>query len=162
MMLRKIISGGQTGADQASLHAAKELGLLTGGWMAKNYKTETGFRPDIAKAFGLQQHSSALYPPRTECNVVASDATLIFGNPYSPGCRLTANFARKHGRPTYHVEWRSGETMPPYIKDFAAWLLTAKVTILNVAGNRESKNIGISEACRRYLIAVVTEMRKTT
>ena len=31
MMLKKVISGGQTGVDKAGLDAAKELGIATGG-----------------------------------------------------------------------------------------------------------------------------------
>jgi len=38
----KIISGGQTGADQAALDAAISLGLPHGGWITKGRKTETG------------------------------------------------------------------------------------------------------------------------
>jgi hypothetical protein len=33
--IRKIISGGQTGADRAALDAALELGFEIGGWMAR-------------------------------------------------------------------------------------------------------------------------------
>jgi hypothetical protein len=31
-MLKKIVSGGQTGADQAGLKAARAAGIETGGW----------------------------------------------------------------------------------------------------------------------------------
>jgi Circularly permutated YpsA SLOG family len=41
----KIISGGQTGADQAGWRAAKACGLETGGWMPKGWKTELGCSP---------------------------------------------------------------------------------------------------------------------
>jgi hypothetical protein len=34
-MLERVISGGQTGADQAGLAAAKRLGVPTGGFMPK-------------------------------------------------------------------------------------------------------------------------------
>ena len=36
-MLEKIISGGQTGADQAAWRAAKAFGVPTGGWMPKDF-----------------------------------------------------------------------------------------------------------------------------
>lgn len=38
-MLLKVISGGQLGADQAGLAAAKAVGIRTGGFAPKNYKT---------------------------------------------------------------------------------------------------------------------------
>ena len=36
-MLRKVISGGQTGADRAGLQAAKSSGIKTGGYMPKGF-----------------------------------------------------------------------------------------------------------------------------
>ncbi len=159
-MLQKIISGGQTGADQGALRAAKELGLAIGGWMPRGFRTQDGDNPLLAKEFGMLEHSSPAYPPRTLTNVLASDTTLIFGNIYSPGCTLTSSLCKKYGKPVYHVEWRSPAELPPYTKDFAAWLHTSRTFILNVAGNRENTNPGIGEIVRRYLIAVVTELRK--
>ncbi|HJT77421.1 MAG TPA: putative molybdenum carrier protein, partial [Gemmataceae bacterium] len=38
-MLERVISGGQTGADQAGLAAAKACGIPTGGWMPKGFLT---------------------------------------------------------------------------------------------------------------------------
>jgi hypothetical protein len=42
MGLKKIISGGQTGADIAGIDAAIEHGLSYGGWLPKGRKTEKG------------------------------------------------------------------------------------------------------------------------
>jgi hypothetical protein len=41
-MIIKIISGGQTGADQSALDAAIELDISHGGWIPKGRKTEVG------------------------------------------------------------------------------------------------------------------------
>jgi hypothetical protein len=40
LMLKKIIPGGQTGADRAALDAAIELGIPHGGWIPKGRITE--------------------------------------------------------------------------------------------------------------------------
>ncbi len=44
-MIKKIISGGQTGADQAALDVAIKLGIPHGGWIPKGRLTEnrTGY-----------------------------------------------------------------------------------------------------------------------
>ena len=47
-MIERVISGGQTGADQAGLAVAKRLGIPTGGCMPKGWLTEAGPRPDFA------------------------------------------------------------------------------------------------------------------
>jgi hypothetical protein len=45
-MLKKIISGGQTGADRAALDAAIRLGIPHGGWVPKGRLAEDGRLPD--------------------------------------------------------------------------------------------------------------------
>jgi hypothetical protein len=45
-MIKKIISGGQTGADQAALDVAIELGIPYGGWVPKGRLTGRGPLPE--------------------------------------------------------------------------------------------------------------------
>ena len=52
-MLTKIISGGQTGADQVALSVAVRLGLKTGGYAPLRYMTEDGPDPTLAR-YGLE------------------------------------------------------------------------------------------------------------
>ena len=80
-MLIQVISGGQTGADLGGLIAARAFSLRTGGWMPMGFLTLDGPQPDLAKLYGLQEHSSASYPPRTRRNVQQSDATIRFAQP---------------------------------------------------------------------------------
>jgi hypothetical protein len=47
-MLDRIISGGQTGADQAGWRAARACGVPTGGFMPLGFLTEGGPRPEFA------------------------------------------------------------------------------------------------------------------
>ena len=74
-MITKIISGGQTRADQAALDFAIEHDIPHGGWIPKGRKTETGILPDKYK---LDEMPTASYPKRTERNILDSDGTLIF------------------------------------------------------------------------------------
>jgi Circularly permutated YpsA SLOG family len=39
-VLDRVVSGGQTGADQAGWRAARAVGLATGGWMPYGFLTE--------------------------------------------------------------------------------------------------------------------------
>jgi len=42
LLPEKVISGGQTGADQAGLVAAARFAIPTGGWMPHGFETAEG------------------------------------------------------------------------------------------------------------------------
>lgn len=150
--VKKIISGGQTGADQGGLAAAKHLHLATGGYMPRGFRTEAGPRPDMHHLYGMYEHTSSSYMPRTRLNVVNSHGTFIFGDPTSAGSRLTIETCQIYKRPFYVVRW------PELVIDkemFLQWLKTYMIEILNVAGNREEKRPGIHQACRSFLVAAL-------
>ena len=151
--ISRIISGGQTGADQGGLAAAKKLGLPTGGWMPRGFITESGPRPDFAKSYGMREHSEAGYAARTEANVIDADGTLIVGDISSAGSYDTRDFCVKHKKPYYVLRWHSGEPAPlASVSDFRHWLAAHHIRVLNVAGNRESGQGGIYETVREFLL----------
>ena len=45
-MLKKVITGGQTGADQGAIDAAIKMGISNGGWIPKGRIKENGPLPD--------------------------------------------------------------------------------------------------------------------
>lgn len=159
MIITQIISGGQTGADQGGLAAAKLLGLKTGGWMPKGWRTQTGPRPDMRELYGMTEHASPDYPPRTAANVKMADATLIFGNAGSRGCRLTQDLCVRLKRPFFLMPWYSSNKAKPNPDGFRDWLiavpnsgLLTSACILNVSGNREESQPGIAGACCLFLV----------
>ena len=158
MTITRIISGGQTGADQAGLAAAKELGLATGGWMPAGWRTDEGSRPDFQELYGMIEDSFRGYASRTARNVHYADATLIFGNKDSPGCRLTENLAFESGKDICWIGWQSGAPVPN-VEFFQNWLKkpNREIKTLNVAGNRERTNPGIFLACKTFLIAALKD-----
>lgn len=146
-IISKVISGGQTGADQGGLEGAKAVGIPTGGFMPYGYRTEVGPRPDMQQLFGVVQSSSPLYPPRTKLNVDSADGTIIFGNIAEPGSRLTMKLCHDAKKPF-------GVVTPTELEDDVAryygehlrkWCQDNKISILNVAGNRESKRPGLQQ-----------------
>jgi hypothetical protein len=105
-MIKKIISGGQTGADRAGLEVGKALGIETGGFCPKGYLTENG--PDLSlREFGLIEMKDTDYKKRTIKNVEVSDGTVIFGDTNtagklkSRGSVLTNNTAIKLNKPVW-------------------------------------------------------------
>ncbi|HUZ75772.1 MAG TPA: putative molybdenum carrier protein [Stellaceae bacterium] len=152
----KIISGGQTGADQGALKAARRMGLRTGGAAPKGYLTELGPRPDLLKGFGLVEHESATYSLRTAANVFDADATLILGTELDRGSTLTANLCRKYGRPFRVVT----DASPAAAEAVASWLCAeherrGRPLTLDVAGNRESHEPGLEARAEDFLVRVL-------
>jgi hypothetical protein len=157
-MLDKVISGGQTGADQAALRAARAFGVPTGGFAPRGWLTEGPVDPEtgepfprevcareLLEGFGLVECQEPGFPARTRANVTASDATTWLGDWHTPGGRTTLDACRDD----WHKPWRIvfNGTRP---SDLAGWLAEKQVRVLNVAGNRESRERGIGQRVERF------------
>lgn len=143
----RIISGGQTGADMGALKAARDLGIKTGGWAPKGWITEDGPNPELNK-YGLIQHSSPNYPPRTRMNCQDGDLTAIFGDMKSAGAKLTVDICKSDSIP-YVINPDAQE-----LRDMCEQL---QVRVLNVAGNRASKDAEIEERVRKIVTDAFSE-----
>jgi len=142
-MVKKIISGGQTGGDRGGLEAGKKLGIETGGTAPNGYRTDIG-KDYSLKDFGLVEHSDWQYKPRTIENVKNSDATVWFGDTNSPGAKLTLGTCKKLGKVAF-INIGTPERLKQLI-DFY------NIQVLNICGNRESKNPGIQQYVENFLI----------
>ena len=153
-MLEKIISGGQTGADQAGLDAAALFGIETGGWCPRGFKTEKGCDLRLKK-FGLVETDSPLYPPRTFANARDSDGTIRFAQDFTTrGEICTLNGIKKFNKP--HIDVDMGSPRP--VVEVVEWIMANNIKTLNVAGNRESTNPGIHDFSVDYLSQVLKEL----
>lgn len=152
MAVRRIVSGGQTGADRGGLDAAIELGLAHGGWCPRGRRAEDGAIPDC---YALQETDDDTYESRTERNVIESDATVLltYGAP-SGGSALTAELARRHRRPLLALDLAAVDE-PAAAARLRAWLAEHAVDTLNVAGSRASKSPELAAAVRRVLCAAL-------
>lgn len=139
----KIISGGQTGADMGGLLAGQDLGIKTGGWAPKGWKTESGPNLDLFRVFKLCQATSDSYKYRTKLNVMDSHVTAIFGDIKSPGSQLTLAACKQDGVPYL---------LNPDAEELREFCRLHEAEIVNIAGNRESKNPGIEAIVRKVVM----------
>ena len=150
-MIRKIISGGQTGADQAALDAAIKLGIPHGGWIPKGRLTENGPLPDKYK---LAEMPGTAYVLRTEQNVIDSDGTLIISHgKLSDGSDYTRKMAIKHHRPWLHIDLNKTPAFKAATL-ICSWIGENAIEILNVAGPRASKDDQIYTAVLKIIESV--------
>lgn len=146
----KVVSGGQTGVDRAALKAALELGLEVGGWCPRGRRAEDG---PIAARFPLVETPLRSYRQRTEWNVRDSDATLILhGGTVSGGTRLTAELARRYGRPLMILDLAAATDLEVPL----GWLRAHRIRVLNLAGPRESGTPGIEAQAAAFLMRLLT------
>lgn len=145
IILEKIISGGQTGADRAALDWAMRYGIETGGWCPKKRKAEDG---KISAKYNLIETESATYRERTGLNVRDSDGTIIlFRGKQGKGTKLTGNFCKELNKPCIEIDMN----LPIDLEKITRWITENKIRVLNVAGNRESTSPGIYDQTFSFL-----------
>jgi len=134
--LRKVISGAQTGADQAGLFVARDFGLETGGHIAQGYRTALGDDPSLAQ-FNLVVSSSRAYPPRTKANAFGGDATVrLASNFNTAGEVLTLRYVMAAKKPCLSL-LLDGKDYEDKSFQLVAFIIDNNVECLNVAGNAD-------------------------
>lgn len=154
-MLRRVISGGQTGADIAGLEVAKQFGLETGGLMPFGYKALDGCHPEYKELYGVAADSSSSYVPRTRKNVKNSDGTIRLAfNFGSAGEKCTLRAIHDYDKP--HIDVDLDDPRP--VAEVVEWLNLFKIETLNVAGNAEETSPGTHMAATKYLTELLQEV----
>jgi hypothetical protein len=145
----RVISGGQTGVDRAALDTAIALGIDHGGWCPRGRLAEDG---RIADRYQLVETASPEYAVRTEQNVIDSEGTLIlYRRALRGGTELTYRLALKHARPHLLIDLET----EPDPADAREWIHANNISILNVAGPRESSAPGIARQSQHFLERVL-------
>lgn len=145
-VIKKIISGGQTGVDRAALDIALELGIPCGGWCPKGRKAEDGVIPE---RYPLSETDSTGYTKRTKMNVLDADGTLVlYHYVLMGGSEFTIEFAQKKNKPALAIDMMAPQKSYSQILD---WVKRNNIQILNVAGPREKGALNIHGRATFYL-----------
>lgn len=152
MTIQKIISGGQTGVDQAALQAAIYTGIEHGGWCPPGRVCENGEIPNrfILKETPLERDPSAPNIPRSQrtiWNIRDSEGALIFstGNNLEKdkGTQLAVDTAVNLRKPIQLIDINK---MPDY-HIILEWIIKNKIRELSVGGPSEKSSPGIFKIC---------------
>jgi hypothetical protein len=139
-MVKKIISGGQTGVDRAALDFAIKFDIPHGGWIIKGRIAEDGVLDDRYK---VQEIPESSYPRRTLKNILESDGTLIFSHgPLTGGSDYTGKMAISRNRPCIHIDLNRMSSFQA-AENIRTWIFDHKIEVLNVGGPRQSKDPNI-------------------
>ena len=157
-MLKRIVSGGQTGVDRAALDVAalpNKLGISVGGYCPKGRIAEDGI---IADKYPLTETTTSAYAQRTDWNVKHSDGTLLLSRgKLTKGSALTLNFAKQRQKPFFIVDL-SQDTTNIHL-DIISWLAKNNIGVLNIAGSRESTSPGIYTQAYKLLEKLLLEIK---
>ena len=151
-MLSKIISGGQTGADRAALDAGMESGFPVGGSCPSGRIAEDG---PIDPRYPLEEVEGGS-EERTRKNVEDASATVIFFDRYlHGGSEKTLAFCIELDKPYKLID------IEQHSLDLAANLIVSflsdyKITVLNVAGPRQSHCPSIYSYVKSTIHLVIT------
>jgi hypothetical protein len=142
----KIVSGGQTGADRATLDWAVAHNVPCGGWCPKGRKAEDA---PIEPKYPLKETPSASYIQRTEWNLRDSDATVLFSIEPDFDRRLVEDHgfcpeAQETAAASLRGRYNIAESLKAFVEEHG-------VKVLNVAGPRASKEPGVGEFVMRTL-----------
>ena len=151
MLIKKIISGGQTGVDRATLDTAIDLDIPHGGYCPRNRLAEDGIIPS---KYTLIELGSIKNADRTLNNVLSSDGTLILHSGIiSKGTVLTEEFYKQEDKPLMIINILG---MSKFSRsNFHRWLKGNEINILNVAGPREGEGeiYNIAKNVLRHLLS---------
>ena len=159
-MLELVMSGGQTGADQAGLRIAKQFGIPTGGWMPLDWQTGAGPRPDFEQLYGMKCLHHGGYKERTEANVRLSNGTIRFAADfYSMGEKCTLNAINDNNKPYMDIDINN----PVSTTIVAKWIREKNIKKLNIAGNKQpakpnARAFKITEFTEQFLTELFTEL----
>jgi len=177
-MIKRVISGGQIGADQAGLAAAHMCGIEVGGCVPKGYLTQKFYLPGkhplerlfqkteleiLRDIFQLKEHTSSKYPPRTFQNVRDADGTLRLAKDFhSPGERCTKKAIDAYHKPYFDISRESLDDwsiLTRVAKEFIQWVPDNNIQVLNVAGNSDKTSPGLFEAFYPLLLVLLKEVK---
>lgn len=149
MLIEKIVSGGQTGVDRAALDAAIRNNIPHGGWCPKGRLAENN--TTIPEFYDLIETVESDVSIRTKLNIRDSSGTLIlipkWPNEIKDGTILTIDEAKIQKKPYYIVNLSAENNY----HDIYSWIKENKISILNIAGPRESSSKGIYDKTFKFL-----------
>ena len=147
-MLTKIISGGQSGADQATLDVAIKFGIPHEAWIPAGWGLESGI---VSGPYTFREMPTSSIPQWIKHNILYSNGTLILSHgKLTGGSAAVLQSAEPRYRPVLHVDFSgTGEFAAAQL--IHSWFERNEISILNVAGARAEKDPRMYDAATRVL-----------
>ena len=163
MKLIKLISGGQTGVDQAALQAAIDSDIKHGGWCPPARVCEIGKIPERYHLIETPDERDLSAPEiprsqRTIWNMRDSDGVLVFWDEKvtelqsDKGTKLALVTANNLGKPFLIIDISKKVS----VIEIANWISLNNREVLNVAGPSENTSPGIYGRVNEVMREILT------
>jgi hypothetical protein len=152
-MIEKIVTGGESGAEQEAWAAARRAGVATGGYMRRGFATEDGPTPRLGALYGAIEFPLD-EPTRARANLRRADAMLWLGDPLSDEGRAAIGACRDAGKPFLPAQ--PGLTL---VADVVSWLVVFEVKTLVVASSPASRVPELGANAGQFLDQVLAGVR---
>ncbi len=148
VLVRRIVSGGESGVDRAALDWAIDHRVEHGGWCPRGRRADDG---PLAPRYALRETDSASDADRTRRNVRESDGTLILNaGPLEGRALLGKRLAEAAGKP-YFVAQLDGRNRPRELRRVLEWLGGDALLTVHVAGPRAASRPGVHDMAYQML-----------
>jgi|GEM_PF-1126828 len=153
-MIQKVVTGGETGTEQAAWTAARRAGIATEGYMPRRFQTEDGPMPRLGALYGGLE-----FPfdeaRRIRANLRRAEGLFWIGDADSPRALATFEACRELAKPFLTIDLRF---TPP--TEAAHWLSVFGTTSLVITGDPASKSPGIGQGVEVFLERVFAALRR--
>lgn len=140
VIVRRIISGGESGVERAALDLAIQLGISHGGWVAAGRLVDDGLLPD---QYRLTEVASVEGPGSAEANLEMSDGVLLMtrGALSGPSAAVHAR-AQAQNQPHLLIDLDRYTRFQSSLL-INAWLKSKQIEILFITGPRDKEQPSI-------------------
>jgi hypothetical protein len=132
-MIKKIISGGQSGVEIAALDAAIRLDIPHAGWCHRDRKIDGGI---LSKRYNVKEIDNPSYFQRLENNIVDSEGTVVLSyGQLVMGSKAVRDIAEKNNRPYLNVNL-SKHPQNHAIALIRKWMTNNEITTVYFTGTK--------------------------
>jgi hypothetical protein len=150
-MLKKIISGGQSGVEIAALDAAIKLDIPYEGWAYKRKRTEDGALPE---QYNLKTIDMPNYHDRLAKNITDSDGTVILTHgQLIIGSKIIKDLANQHNKPCLYVDLTDC-SINHAVSSIRKWIANNEIEAIYFTGSKSVGKSGIYKDTIRVIKGV--------
>jgi len=147
-MLKKIISGDQSGVEMAALDAALKLDIPHAGWAYKRKRAEDGVLPEH---YNLKTIDVPSYHDRLEKNIIDSDGTAILTHgQLIIGSKIIKDLAKKHNKSCLYVDLTEC-SLNHAISSIRKWIINNEIETVYFTGSKAVGESSVYEETIRII-----------